>query len=117
MRLPGWRRTDPDHTPPPEVLAVLAESVGPDRVLASARSDQTWLLATTHRFAAVFVDGTALTVIGTYDNVRRASLLAMAAGADFIKTSTGKVPLAAALARGRRGVVGARIGDSHSHFR
>src|SRR5262245_49806821 len=29
--------------------------------------------------------------LGTYDNVRRASLLAMAAGADFIKTSTGKV--------------------------
>ena len=27
--------------------------------------------------------------LGTYDNVRRASLLAMAAGADFIKTSTG----------------------------
>jgi deoxyribose-phosphate aldolase len=30
--------------------------------------------------------------LGTYDNVRRASLLAMAAGADFIKTSTGKIP-------------------------
>ena len=29
--------------------------------------------------------------LGTYDNVRRASLLAMAAGADFIKTSTGKM--------------------------
>ena len=29
--------------------------------------------------------------LGTYDNVRRASLLAMAAGADFIKTSTGKI--------------------------
>src|SRR6187431_838956 len=28
--------------------------------------------------------------LGTYDNVRRASLLAIAAGADFIKTSTGK---------------------------
>src|SRR6266511_4561319 len=28
--------------------------------------------------------------LGTYDNVRRASMLAMAAGADFIKTSTGK---------------------------
>ena len=27
----------------------------------------------------------------TFDNVRRASILAMAAGADFIKTSTGKV--------------------------
>ena len=27
----------------------------------------------------------------TYDNVRRASWLAMLAGADFIKTSTGKV--------------------------
>ena len=27
----------------------------------------------------------------TYDNVRRATILAMAAGADFIKTSTGKV--------------------------
>jgi deoxyribose-phosphate aldolase len=33
--------------------------------------------------------------LGTYDNVRRASLLAMAAGADFIKTSTGKLPQAA----------------------
>ena len=31
----------------------------------------------------------------TYDNVRRASWLAMLAGADFIKTSTGKVPVAA----------------------
>jgi deoxyribose-phosphate aldolase len=31
----------------------------------------------------------------TYDNVRRASILAMAAGADFIKTSTGKVHPAA----------------------
>jgi deoxyribose-phosphate aldolase len=35
--------------------------------------------------------------LGTYDNVRRASLLAMAAGADFIKTSTGKLPVAATL--------------------
>ncbi|HEX6549029.1 MAG TPA: deoxyribose-phosphate aldolase [Candidatus Dormibacteraeota bacterium] len=33
--------------------------------------------------------------LGTYDNVRRASILAMAAGADFIKTSTGKVQPAA----------------------
>ena len=29
--------------------------------------------------------------LGTYDNVRRASVLAMAAGGDFIKTSTGKI--------------------------
>src|SRR5437764_2569331 len=35
--------------------------------------------------------------LGTYDNVRRASLLAMAAGGDFIKTSTGKLPSAATL--------------------
>jgi len=35
--------------------------------------------------------------LGTYDNVRRASLLSMAAGADFIKTSTGKLPGAATL--------------------
>ncbi len=35
--------------------------------------------------------------LGTYDNVRRASILAMAAGADFIKTSTGKLPGAATL--------------------
>src|SRR5215203_3724335 len=35
--------------------------------------------------------------LGSYDNVRRASLLAMAAGADFIKTSTGKLPQAATL--------------------
>lgn len=33
----------------------------------------------------------------TYDNVRRASVLAMAAGADFIKTSTGKINPAATL--------------------
>ena len=35
--------------------------------------------------------------LGTYDNVRRASLLAIAAGADFIKTSTGKLSSAAML--------------------
>jgi deoxyribose-phosphate aldolase len=35
--------------------------------------------------------------LGTYDNVRRASVLAMTAGADFIKTSTGKVTPAATL--------------------
>jgi deoxyribose-phosphate aldolase len=33
--------------------------------------------------------------LATYDNVRRASWLAMMAGADFIKTSTGKVQPAA----------------------
>ena len=33
----------------------------------------------------------------TYDNIRRASVLAMAAGADFIKTSTGKVSPASTL--------------------
>jgi len=35
--------------------------------------------------------------LGTYDNVRRASLLAIAGGADFIKTSTGKVATNATL--------------------
>src|SRR3989475_8159395 len=35
--------------------------------------------------------------LGTYDNVRRASLLSIAGGADFIKTSTGKLPGAATL--------------------
>jgi deoxyribose-phosphate aldolase len=35
--------------------------------------------------------------LGTYDNVRRASILSMAAGADFIKTSTGKLSSAATL--------------------
>jgi len=35
--------------------------------------------------------------LGTYDNVRRASLLAIAAGADFVKTSTGKISPAATL--------------------
>ena len=35
--------------------------------------------------------------LGTYDNVRRASLLAIAGGADFIKTSTGKLPSSATL--------------------
>jgi len=33
--------------------------------------------------------------LATYDNVRRASWLAMLAGADFIKTSTGKISPAA----------------------
>jgi len=35
--------------------------------------------------------------LGTYDSARKASILAMAAGADFIKTSTGKVSPAATL--------------------
>jgi deoxyribose-phosphate aldolase len=35
--------------------------------------------------------------LGTYDRIRRASLVAMAAGSDFIKTSTGKVAPAATL--------------------
>ena len=40
--------------------------------------------------------------LGTYDNVRRASLLAMAAGADFIKTSTGKLSSCGDAAGGAR---------------
>ena len=35
--------------------------------------------------------------LGTYDNVRRATLLAVAARADFVKTSTGKISPAATL--------------------
>ncbi|RCW39928.1 deoxyribose-phosphate aldolase [Halopolyspora algeriensis] len=35
--------------------------------------------------------------LGTYDNVRRASWLALLAGADFVKTSTGKISPAATL--------------------
>ncbi|MEZ5303959.1 MAG: deoxyribose-phosphate aldolase [Verrucomicrobiales bacterium] len=35
--------------------------------------------------------------LGTYDNVRRASDIAMRCGAHFIKTSTGKIPKAASL--------------------
>jgi deoxyribose-phosphate aldolase len=35
--------------------------------------------------------------LGSYDRVRRASLIAMAGGADFIKTSTGKIASAATL--------------------
>ena len=35
--------------------------------------------------------------LGSLDAVRRASLVAMAAGADFIKTSTGKIPSASSL--------------------
>jgi len=47
--------------------------------------------------------GTRLKVIletgelGSYDRIRQASVLAMAAGADFIKTSTGKIQPAATL--------------------
>ena len=35
--------------------------------------------------------------LGSYDRIRQASVLAMAAGADFIKTSTGKIGVAATL--------------------
>jgi deoxyribose-phosphate aldolase len=35
--------------------------------------------------------------LGSYDRIRQASMLAMAAGADFIKTSTGKIGVAATL--------------------
>jgi len=35
--------------------------------------------------------------LGSYDRVRRASLIAMAAGSDFIKTSTGKIGISATL--------------------
>lgn len=35
--------------------------------------------------------------LGSASNIKKASLLAMAAGADFIKTSTGKMPVAATL--------------------
>ncbi|MDQ3620083.1 MAG: deoxyribose-phosphate aldolase [Actinomycetota bacterium] len=38
--------------------------------------------------------------LGSYDRIRKASLIAMAAGADFIKTSTGKIPVAATLPTG-----------------
>jgi deoxyribose-phosphate aldolase len=57
--------------------------------------------------------------LGTLDNVRRASWLAMLAGADFIKTSTGKVSPAATLpvtmvmleaVRGWRAATGQQVG-------
>ena len=57
--------------------------------------------------------------LGTLDNVRRASWLAMLAGADFIKTSTGKVTPAATLpvtmvmleaVRGWRAATGQQVG-------
>ncbi len=64
----------------------------------------------------------------TLDNVRRASMLAMAAGADFIKTSTGKVSPAATLPvtlvmleaiRDFRAATGVKVGHEaggwHSH--
>ncbi len=35
--------------------------------------------------------------LGSYDQIRRASVLAMAAGADFVKTSTGKIGVGASL--------------------
>jgi deoxyribose-phosphate aldolase len=38
--------------------------------------------------------------LGSYDRVRQASVLAMAAGADFIKTSTGKIGVGAELGSG-----------------
>jgi deoxyribose-phosphate aldolase len=38
--------------------------------------------------------------LGSYDRIRQASMLAMAAGADFIKTSTGKIGVSATLPNG-----------------
>ena len=67
IRLPRFGRPDPEHTPPPAVLAALAATPtqvpteaprGRDRLLAAARSGETWLLATVHRFGAVEPDGT-----------------------------------------------------------
>jgi len=61
------------------------------------------IVAVKEACAAAGGDGAHLKVIletgelATYDNVRRASWLAMLAGADFIKTSTGKVSPAATL--------------------
>ncbi len=48
--------------------------------------------------------------LATYDNVRRASWLAMLAGADFIKTSTGKVSPAATAIRDYTGQTGRKVG-------
>jgi deoxyribose-phosphate aldolase len=44
--------------------------------------------------------------LATYDNVRRASWLALLAGGDFIKTSTGKVSPAATLPSDPRDAAG-----------
>lgn len=49
------------------------------------------LISTRAHLKVIFETGELV----TYDNVRKASFLAMAAGADFIKTSTGKVAPAA----------------------
>ncbi|MFB6818664.1 deoxyribose-phosphate aldolase [Streptomyces sp. NPDC056347] len=56
-----------------EILAVKAECARPD--------------GTDARLKVIFETGE----LSTYDNIRRASWLGMLAGADFIKTSTGKV--------------------------
>jgi deoxyribose-phosphate aldolase len=56
--------------------------------------------------------------LGSYDAVRRASLVAMAAGADFIKTSTGKIgtsatlPTALVMAEAIRDYATSRVGPS-----
>ena len=71
----------------------------------SGRLQQVFDEIVTVRTACVRPDGTRahLKVIletgelSTYDNVRRASWIAMLAGADFIKTSTGKEPVNATL--------------------
>ncbi len=85
-----------------------AVELGPTRSTWSSTAARSWR-GTTHRSIDEIVAvkeacGEAhLKVIletgelETYDNVRRASVLAMAAGADFIKTTTGKVQPAATL--------------------
>lgn len=63
-----------DYEPMANEIELIKEEVGPEIVLK------------------IIIESGALEDYGT---IRRASLLAMMAGADFIKTSTGKIPVAA----------------------
>ena len=51
--------------------------------------------------------------LGSYDRIRQASVLAMAAGADFIKTSTGKIGVSATLPAALCMMEAAQIGRAH----
>jgi deoxyribose-phosphate aldolase len=69
---------------PGKVKALCTKAVRPDPTDSTVPS-----------VGAVCVYNDMVSVARTHDNVRKASFLAMAAGADFIKTSTGKVAPAA----------------------
>ena len=85
--------------PPPGVAAFSGRVPGGCRFWQEAATRTFATVPADHDLCAIgtFTHNLETGELGTYDAIRRASILAMAAGADFIKTSTGKVQPAATL--------------------